>query len=127
MSPPVTHHVDSFANFLEVDYEHQTFLEASCHLLIQPNHRNSLGGIHGAVIFSLADITFAAACNASDGRYIGTQAEIRYMRGTDDQDLRATARLVGQSNRFAHYSVLVNDGKGREVALFTASAYKLGN
>jgi acyl-CoA thioesterase len=58
--------------------------------------------------------------------FIGMQAEIRYMTAARDDCLTATATRVGGSKKFAHYQVVVTDGPGNCIALFTSSAYKLG-
>jgi len=44
----------------------QFFEEARCQLNVKGEHMNALGGVHGGVIFSLADIAFAMACNVGD-------------------------------------------------------------
>jgi uncharacterized protein (TIGR00369 family) len=54
-------------------------------LNVKDEHMNALGGVHGGVIFSLADIAFAMACNAGDAPYTGLQADIRYMSGAKDR------------------------------------------
>lgn len=117
--------VDHFAQLLGVQFMKRSFKEASCYLYVRDEHCNALGGLHGGLIFSLADVAFAAACNSSDDTYIGIQAEIRYMRGGEGNELHAKAELIGESKRFAHYQVLVSDGAGNRVALFTSSAYRL--
>lgn len=124
LEPIVTE--DSFSRLLGVQHGPSRFEEASCWLIVGSEHCNALGGIHGGVIFSLADIAFAAACNAADDTYIGMQAEVRYIRRAEGSELHATAKLVGASRKMAHYQVLVTNGQDNPVALFTSSAYKLG-
>ncbi|MEE4665192.1 PaaI family thioesterase [Pseudomonas alliivorans] len=88
-------------------------------------HRNALGGVHGGVIFSLADVVFAAACNAGDAAYIRLQAEVRYINGVKRDQLHAIAILMTGSRKFAHYQVVITDDLNNRVALFTATAYRL--
>ncbi len=116
---------DAFSTVLGVVFVESSFDRAICQLGIGNEHYNALGGIHGGVIFSLADIAFAAACNAGDGCYIGLQAEIRYISTTRDKTLTATARRVGSSKRLTHYQVHIEDGQGKAIALFTSTAYRL--
>lgn len=116
---------DWFALNMGVVQKENSFDRAICCLTVGDGHRNALGGIHGGVIFSLADIAFAAACNAGDGMYIGLQAEIRYMATAQDCRLTATAIRKGGTKKFAHYEVLVKDGLDNSLALFTGSAYRL--
>lgn len=116
---------DRFANALGVSLIQCSFDRAICQMTAQPTHQNALGGIHGGVIFSLADMAFAAACNAGDGTYIGLQAEIRYMSAPKDRILTATAQRMGGSKKFAHYQVQVTDSHNNHIALLTSTAYKI--
>lgn len=117
---------DRFATWLGIETIHQSFDQAICKISIGDDGRNALGGIHGGLIFSLADVAFACACNAGEGTYIGLQAEIRYMSAPKGHLLTATATRVGGSKKFAHYEVVVSDSQERRIALFTSSAYQLG-
>lgn len=119
--------VDRFAQSLGVEVMCRSFDQAICRIMVGAEQRNALGGIHGGLIFSLADMAFAAACNAGDGVFIGMQAEIRYMAGARGEALTATATRVGGSKKFAHYEVWVTDGSDHRIALFTSTAYKLSD
>lgn len=116
---------DRFAEWLGIELLEQSFDQAICRVPIGEDGRNALGGIHGGLIFSLADVAFACACNAGQGTYIGLQAEIRYMSAPKGKVLTATATRVGSSRKFAHYEVVVSDSEQRRIALFTSSAYQL--
>lgn len=116
---------DRFAELLGIEPLHSSFERAVCRLSVGDEHRNALGGIHGGLIFSLADIAFAAACNAGDAAYIGLQAEVRYMNRAEGNELTATATLMGGTRKIAHYQVLVTDSQEKPIALFSASAYRL--
>lgn len=116
---------DHFAELLGIESLHSSFEQSACRLHIGEQHRNALGGIHGGLIFSLADIAFAAACNAGAAVYIGLQAEVRYMSKAEGDVLTATATLMGSSRKIAHYQVLVTDSRNTRIALFSASAYRL--
>ena len=116
---------DHFAELLGIEPLHSSFEQSACQLHIGEQHRNALGGIHGGLIFSLADVAFAAACNAGTAVYIGLQAEVRYMSKAEGDVLIATATLMGSSKRIAHYQVLVTDSRDTRIALFNASAYRL--
>lgn len=116
---------DHFARLLGVEPVQDGFAAASCRLRLAEAHRNGLGTVHGAVIFALADIAFASACNAGDATYIGLQADIRYLNRAEGDELVARAELIGASGRFAHYRISVSDAVGNHVALLSASAYRL--
>ncbi|QIH08853.1 MULTISPECIES: PaaI family thioesterase [Pseudomonas] len=126
MQATSTGQVDRFADLLGVEYQQASFEQAVCRLRLGEAHRNALGGIHGGLVFSLADIAFAAACNAANALYIGLQAEIRYMARVQGEELMACATLVGSTKNIAHYQVMVTDSQERRIALFSATAYRLG-
>ncbi len=69
---------------LGVQVLHRSFDEARCQLNVKDEHMNALGCVHGGVIFSLANIAFAMACNAGDAPYTGLKVDSRYMRGVKD-------------------------------------------
>ena len=114
---------DTFANLLGIDIEAVGGGEAKATMVIGPEHYNGHGSVHGAVIFSLADITFAAACN-SEVSAIGIQADIRYLAKPEEGRLYARAFEVSGSRKLANYQVDISDEAGEIVARFTATAYR---
>ena len=114
---------DTFANLLGIEIEQVGGGEAQATMLITRDHYNGHGSVHGAVIFSLADITFAAACN-SELSAIGVQADIRYLAKPEQGRLNARAFEVSASRKLANYQVDISDEAGAIVARFTATAYR---
>ena len=47
------------------------------------------------------------------------------MAAAKDKQLIATAKRVGGTRKFAHYEVMVTDGLGNALALFTSTAYRV--
>lgn len=84
---------------------------------------NGLGTTHGALIFALADIAFATACNSHGQTAIGIQANITYLAATGDGPLEARAREISRGRKLATYEVRVLDSEERQVAAFQATAY----
>ncbi|MCP5025116.1 MAG: PaaI family thioesterase [Actinomycetia bacterium] len=97
---------------------------ASVGCTIGDHHTNFLGGGHGGVVFSLADIAMSFA-GSSDGRVaMAVQIDISYMRGVRPGDhLVATATVTNRTRRFAHASVEVSAGD-RLVAAATGVNYR---
>lgn len=96
---------------------------AVCEIDINESHKNGLGSLHGAVIFSLADITFAAACNSSQAS-IGIQADIKYLNKPKGNKLIAEASAVSGSKKIGTYQVKVTDSEGTAVAQFSSISYR---
>lgn len=95
------------------------------HVRLPPSSRrlNGLGSVHGGVIFALADIAFATACNSHGQTAIGIQANITYLTAAGDGPLEARAREISRGRRLATYEVRVLDSEERPVAAFQATAY----
>ncbi len=115
---------DEYANYLGVKLLAITPDSAHCELEVNLKHMNGVGSVHGAVIFALADIAFAAACNGEQ-KTIGMQADIRYLNKPKGNRLYAQANGISSSNKIVHYQVKVTDIYENKVALFTGIAYKL--
>ncbi len=115
---------DPYSELLGVEVTESCFEKTVALIQIQPEFLNTIGTVHGGIIFSLADISFAAACNCSMDQYIGLQTEIRYMGQAHGTQLIAEAVLIKASKKFAHYQVCIRDDLENDVALFTGTAYK---
>ena len=121
-----SHQNDPYATLLGITIKEACFEKAVAEMDVQPQFCNVLGTVHGAVIFALADSSFAAACNSGTYKHIGLQTEIRYIGQARSNKLIAQAELVKASKKFAHYQVLVQDDLENEIALFIGTAYNLG-
>ena len=55
---------DAFARNLGITLVSAGNGASRCELIMGDEHKNGLGSLHGAVIFALADVAFAAACNS---------------------------------------------------------------
>jgi acyl-CoA thioesterase len=115
---------DVYAKQLGIEVLESSSVDTLCKLTINDSQLNGVGSIHGAVIFALADITFAVACNVSQAA-IGMQADIRYLNRPKGEELLARARLISASKKIAHYQVDVTDDEGNKIAQFSGTAYKL--
>lgn len=114
---------DTFAKSLGIQLTKVSNEFSRCELEISENHKNGLGSLHGAVIFALADVAFAAACNTVNAS-IGMQADIKYLNKPQGKKLIAEASLVSSSNKIGHYQVKVTDNSGNHVAQFSSISYR---
>lgn len=84
---------------------------------------NGLGTTHGAVIFALADVAFATACNSHGRTAIGVHAHIAYLAGACAGPIEARATEISRGRKLATYDVRVLDADERLVAAFQGTAY----
>lgn len=117
---------DNYAKILGIELVNVENEYARCELKITENHKNGLGSLHGAVIFALADIAFASACNTVQTS-IGIQADIKYLNKPKTNKLIAEAKVVSASNKIGHYQVIITDSDGTHVAQFNSISYRLPN
>ncbi|MBR4224787.1 MAG: PaaI family thioesterase [Oscillospiraceae bacterium] len=85
------------------------------------DHRNAVGGVMGAVYFTLADFAFAVATNAyldkPDIVSVSSSIEfLNYCRGTE---LTAEAVCIKDGRMTVCYEINVTDDTGRKIALVT--------
>jgi acyl-CoA thioesterase len=80
---------------------------------------NGLDLCHGGFIFTLADSTFAFACNSYNQRAVAQIATITFIAPARRGDrLTAVAREVASFGRSGIYDIRVTDQHGRLIAEF---------
>jgi acyl-CoA thioesterase len=86
-------------------------------MTVRPDMVNGHGICHGGFIFTLADSTFAFACNAYGDRAVAHHNEITFVRpGRLGETLTATAEERVRAGRSGIYDVRVTGGDGGVVA-----------
>jgi acyl-CoA thioesterase len=89
---------------------------------------NGHGMCHGGYIFTLADSTFAFACNTYNERVVAQHCAITFLRpGRRGHQLTATAVERVRSGRSGIYDVTVADQDGTAIAEFRGHSRGLGS
>lgn len=82
---------------------------------------------HGGLIFTLADSTFAFACNSYDAVTVAASAAIEFLSPARlGDELTATAQERTRSRRTGVYDIEVRNQKGECVALFRGRSHEMG-
>jgi acyl-CoA thioesterase len=97
---------------------------ATAKMTLTPQHLNGLQTVHGGAIFTLADFTFAAACNSYGTMAVAINVSINFMKAASTGTLWAEAREVSKNFKIATYTVEVKDDSGDLVATFQGLAYR---
>jgi acyl-CoA thioesterase len=98
--------------------------QATVRMTVEERHLNSIGGIHGGTLFTLADFAFAAASNAHGNVAVGVSTSMAFHRAaTAGCVLTAVAREVSRSRKLGSYQVDITDEKGELLATFQGLAY----
>ena len=70
---------------------------ATAKMVLQPHHLNALKTVHGGAIFTLADFTFAVACNSHGTLAVALEASIVFMKAATTGTLWAEAREMSKN------------------------------
>ncbi len=82
---------------------------------------------HGGLIFTLADSTFAFACNSENHNTLAAGARIEFLSpGFLGDRLTAVAEQLAQGGRTGIYDVVVSNQNGKTVALFRGNSHRIG-
>lgn len=118
---------DAAARALDITVSHVAPGEVTAHMTIGPTMVNGHGSAHGSVLFALADIAFAMACNSHEHLAIGRSCHIEYIAPAfPGQVITATATERSAEGRGAIYDVSVTrDDDGQLLAEMRAHSRRL--
>lgn len=115
---------DRFAAHVGIELLEMGPGRAKAQLVIQDHHRNAVGVVHGAAIFSLADLVFAVASNSHGSVALGINVAISYMSAARGGTLVAEAEEVAINPKLATYLIRIHDDLGVLIALFQGTVYR---
>ena len=115
---------DRFARFLGIEFLEIGNGSARAKLTIGENHLNSVGTVHGGVVFTLADAVFSAACNSRGNVAVAIQVSISYFKAISEGTLVAQAREVDLNRKLGTYSIDISDGDDHLIARFQGTSYR---
>ena len=98
---------------------------AVCSVTLNEGHRNANGGVQGGVIFTLADLAFAALVNHIHMPTVAQQVSINYLNAPKGGRLFARAEIKKDGRSTSVVNVSVTDDAGRDVAQYVGTGFKL--
>ncbi len=115
---------DPWANFLGVTIEKMEKGYACCSVVVRAEMLNFLGAVHGALIFSLADVAFSAAANSDYFPSLALDVSGSFLKGAAVGDtLTAEARLLNTTKRTGLYRMDVSKN-GELIATFNGTVFR---
>ncbi|MFP3387197.1 PaaI family thioesterase [Brevibacillus sp. SIMBA_040] len=115
---------DQFAQFLGIKLIELGEGTATAEVTVEDHMLNAHGTAHGAIIFSLADFVFAAACNSYGKTSVALSMNIGFLAAAmKGNRLVATATEEKKNNRTAWYRIRVETEHGL-IATLDALAYR---
>ena len=115
---------DRFAARAAITLEEVSEGRARARMEAGQDHLNGVDIVQGGAIFTLADFTFAAACNSSGAVAVAVNVNISFLKAAQPGTLVAVAEEIARSKRLSTCTVKVTDASGELVALFTGTAYR---
>jgi len=91
---------------------------------IEPRHLNAGGSVQGGLLFTLADLAFAAATNSHGTLTVTSSANITFLRGAKAGIITAEAQELVNHRHLPFCEVRLTDQDGQFLAVFTASGYR---
>ena len=99
---------------------------ASMRMVVQDKHLNGHQTCHGGFIFTLADSTFAFACNSHNNNAVAAACSIEFLKPAHLGDELCTEGVEQVlSGRHGIYDVKVTNQRGETVALFRGKSAQI--
>ncbi len=89
---------------------------AEVELLVHPESRNLYGGLHGGLLYTMADCAAGGAARSRGMRYVTLSSSFEFHRTTKEEVLRAVATVRHRGQSICSISVEVKDCKGKLLA-----------
>ena len=93
-------------------------------MTVGDQHLNAADVVHGAALFTLADLVFAVASNSHGRLALGINVSISYLKAARAGTLTAEAKEVSCNPKLATYTMEVRDAAGELVALAQGTVYR---
>lgn len=99
---------------------------AKLEMTVRPDMVNGHNVCHGGLIFTLADSTFAYACNSHDKNTVASACHIDFLAPAQIGDiLEAEAVEQSLAGRTGVYDITVRNRAGKAIALFRGKSYRI--
>lgn len=93
-------------------------------MLVKKGMMNAYGALHGSVIYALADVAFAVACNSHGLKGVALSMTMHYRRPVCKNELlTAEAREESRGKTTGLYRIKITNGEGKLVAVADGLAY----
>jgi len=100
--------------------------EADLAMTVRGDMVNGHAICHGGYVFTLADSTFAFACNSYNHNTVAQACVIEYVAPAHEGDvLTASGRERSRAGRTGVYDIEVRNQRGETIALFRGKSYRI--
>lgn len=99
---------------------------SKCSIVLNEMHRNAVGGVMGAVYYTLADFAFAVATNAEVPGMVSLDANITFLRSCKGTKLICEAKCIRDGKTTCYYEMPITDENGTLLTMVHITGYKTG-
>jgi len=99
---------------------------SKCSIVLNEMHRNAVGGVMGAVYYTLADFAFAVATNAEVPGTVSLDANITFLRSCKGTKLICEAKCIRDGKTTCYYEMPITDENGTLLTMVHITGYKTG-
>jgi len=114
---------DRFAELLGIEILEAADGKAKAMLEIQDKHLNAMNTVHGGAIFSLADLTLAAAANSYGTMAVALNVNISFLKATTGGVLYAEAIEISRNSKIGSYTINIRDSEDVLISTTQGLAY----
>lgn len=115
---------DRFARYVGVELVEVSEGKAVARMKIHEHHLNGVGIVHGAAIFSLADLAFAGAANSHGTVAVAINVNISFLKAVSQGMLVARAEEISRNPKLGIYSIRVTNEEDELIATFEGMVYR---
>lgn len=118
---------DLFSRWLGIEILEVSNGYSKTQMKVRPEMINGLGIVHGGVAFSLADSTFAFACNNRNNLSVALDTSINFTKPVHVGDLlTAESKELHNGKSTGLYQITITNNKGHLVAVFKGTCFRTG-
>lgn len=114
---------DQFAALLGIELLEAANGCAKTKLEIRDKHLNAMDMVHGGAIFSLADLTLAAASNSYGKVAVAINVAISFSKAVQKGTLYAEAKELSRNRKIACYTITITNSDDELIASAQGMVY----
>jgi acyl-CoA thioesterase len=118
---------DLFSQWLGIEVIEVKQGYAKTKMTVRKEMINGLGIVHGGIAFSLADSTFAFACNNRNNLSVALDTAINFLKPVHIGDeLTAEATEIHNGKSTGLYQIVIKNQNEHNVAIFKGTCFRTG-
>lgn len=118
---------DLFSQWLGIEVLEVRTGYSRIRMSVRPEMLNGLGIVHGGIAFSLADSSFAFACNNRNNLSVALDTAINFVKPVHPGNiLTAEAKEMHNGKSTGLYHITITNEKDHVIALFKGTCFRTG-